>query len=596
MQLYGFAVSHHGLFSITSAFHNPGPFSGFVVSGLPVVLGVVGYELEKEKGYTESKRSEVPPKRKNRGIYLKWLDINIPFTYIIRYSILALAWITLVAILLVLPPAKSRAAWIAGIAGSLFVFASHPNFLAFKDSLKKKFLTIRKPLRVLLLTVVLLFIATGGFGLYVMKKGSADGRMLIWQVSSQLIKQSPVIGHGTGAFNALYMNEQANWFESGKGTEAQAMVAGSPEAPFNEPLKLWLEKGLIAILLAGSILYFIFVTNSKAVNPKPKTLNSELSTLNPEPIPILGTSLRYATINPELKTINPIPNKIDLRHRDSLRSNPKPSTINPYPASRVPILGIPLRCNYLCATLRLSTSFKGALISLLVFSLFSYPFDISSFVLQLIILVALLAGTSNQIFTITGRKTLFLTIPIAIAIILGSIYFIPQRQEHYQALKTWQEANNLYNYRSYQASVAAYEEALPVLKTNGLFFQMYGKALNMDEQHEKSNEILALAQQRLSSYIIQNTLGDNHKALHNYTEAEATYKKSTQMVPSLLLPKYLLAKLYSESGQHQKAQHTAEEILRSNIKVESSATREIMREMNEIVTQSLTEKTQRPTE
>lgn len=220
---------------------------------------------------------------------------------------------------------------------------------------------------------------------------------------------------------------------------------------------------------------------------------------------------------------------------------------------------------------------------MLVFSLFSYPFDISSFVLQLIILLALLAGTSNQIASITGRKKLFLTIPIAIIIILGYFHFIPYRQAHYQALKTWQEANNLYNYRAYPASVAAYQEALPVLKTNGLFLQMYGKALSMDEQHQKSNEVLAMARQRHNGQIIQNTLGNNHKTLGNYPEAEAAYLKSTQMVPSLLLPKYLLAKLYSESGQPQKAQQTAEEILNSTIKVESSATREIMSEMKKII-------------
>jgi O-antigen ligase len=555
MQLYGLKSSYHGLFSITGTFHNPGPFSGFVVSGLPVALGVLGY--------TESKRSEVPLKRKNRGkgytegnegegyteekggnterhggIFLKWSKINIPFNIIVRYSLLTLAWGTLVAILLVLPPAQSRAAWIAGIAGGLFVLAGHPTLLSLKDGFKSKFLNIRKPLRVLLLTVVLFSTATAGFGLYSIKKGSADGRMLIWQVTSQLIKQNPITGHGSGAFNALYMNEQAYWFESGTGTEAQAMVAGSPESPFNEPLKLWLEKGLIAILLAIGILYFIFVTNNKTVNHKP--------------IPILGTSLRYATLNP-------------------------------YPALRVPILGIPLRCNYRCAQLRLTTSFKGALISLLVFSLFSYPFDICSFVLQLVILVALLAGTSNQMLTITGRNTLFFTIPISIVIILGSIHYAPQRQTHYQAMKTWKQADQLYYLTAYQASVAAYEEAFPPLQNKGLFLQMYGKALTMDEQHQKSNEILAVAQHHHSSQIIQNTLGDNHKALGKYAEAEVSYLKSIQMVPSLLLPKYLLAKLYSESGQHQKAQQTAEEILNSTIKVESSATREIMNKMKNII-------------
>ncbi len=534
MQLYGLESSYHGLFTITGTFHNPGPFSGFVVSGLPIALGVVGYtDLTREKGYTELNGGHT---EYHRGICLKWLKINIPFSSIIRYSILALAWITLVAILLVLPPAQSRAAWIAGIAGGLFVLAGHPALLSFKNSLKNKFLTIRKPLRVVLLTVVLLSITTAGFGLYSMKKGSADGRILIWQVTSQLIKQSPVTGHGTGAFNALYMNEQANWFASGKGTEAQAMVAGSPEAPFNEPLKLWLEKGIIGIFLSGAILFFIFVNNSKAVNHKPKTQNYQ-------PFPIHGTSLRYATLNPKL-----------------------------------------------------TTSFKGALISLLVFSLFSYPFDISSMILQLLILVAILSATSKSVLHLSGKRFLLISIPVSMALIFATIHFIPQRQSYYKAIKTWQKANQFYSFGSYHTAIEAYEEALPILKSEGLFLQMYGKALNMNEQYQKSNQILEMAQSRFSNQIIQNAMGDNYKALGNYDAAEIAYKKSKHMIPSLLLPKYLMAKLYNESGQNQKAQQAAEEILNSPVKVESSATREIMREMKEIVTQSSMEHTQRHTE
>ena len=51
------------------------------------------------------------------------------------------------------------------------------------------------------------------------------------------------------------------------------------------------------------------------------------------------------------------------------------------------------------------------------------------------------------------------------------------------------------------------------------------------------------------------------------------------MIPSTVFPKYLLAKLYSENGQHKKAKQIAETILNSEVKVESSATREIMNEM-----------------
>jgi hypothetical protein len=222
MQLYGFERSYHGLFSITGTFHNPGPFSGFVVSGLPLVLGFVCYTnscTEVHGDSTEAKRSEVeakrnsdssicflrnPLKRKNRGIFLKRLNVKIPFITIFRYSILALAWITLIAILLVLPPAQSRAAWIAGIAGCLFVLAGHPKVLTFKEHLRNKFLSLRKPIRILLLTAILLPIATAAFGLYTMKPGSADGRMLMWQVTSQLIKQSPITGQ------TILLESQAN--------------------------------------------------------------------------------------------------------------------------------------------------------------------------------------------------------------------------------------------------------------------------------------------------------------------------------------------------------------------------------------------------
>ncbi|ASB47951.1 O-antigen ligase family protein [Alkalitalea saponilacus] len=545
LQLYGFEDSYHGLFSITGTFHNPGPFSGFVVSGLPVALGVLCYT----NCYTEVKRSEIPLKRKNRGdterhggYYLKWAGITLPYDLIAKYAIQTLAWITLVSVLLVLPPAQSRAAWIAGIVGCLYVVIAYPGILPIRDNLFNRIKKISFPVRALFFAAFLLMTTASVAGLYIMKQGSADGRLLMWQVTSQLIKERPITGHGTGAFNAHYMNEQANWFASGRGTEAQAMVAGSPEAPFNEPLKLWLEKGLIGILIAGGILYLIFF--------KKRTNNQKLSTNNIK----LQTS-NFETHNHKLTTINYQPST----------QNYQLSTINP----------------------ELSTAIKGALFTVLTFSLFSYPFDISSFTLQLVVLVAILAGTTKTVFSITGGKVLFLTIPVAMLLIAATIHLVPQRQTHYQAMKTWQEADRFYNMRSYNIAAEAYEEAFPVLQTTGLFLQMYGKALSMDEQYQKSNEILALAQQRFSSQIIQNALGDNHKALGNYPEAEAAYIKSANMNPSLLLPKYLLAKLYTESGQHHKAQQTAEEILNSPVKVESSATREIINEMKSVINEQL---------
>jgi O-antigen polymerase len=166
---------------------------------------------------------------------------------------------------------------------------------------------------------------------------------------------------------------------------------------------------------------------------------------------------------------------------------------------------------------------------------------------------------------------------------MATFYFVPQRKNHYAALKTWQVADQLYAGQLYHESVETYSDLFPTLIANGLYLQMYGKALSMDKQHQKSNEVLALAEKQISNQVIYNTLGDNHKALGNYPQAEAAYKKSVQMIPSLMFPKYLLAKLYVESGEKQKAIHLAGEILNSPVKVESSATREIMADMRAIV-------------
>src|SRR5690554_1919766 len=422
--------------------------------------------------------------------------------------------LTLLAAALILPPAQSRAAWIAGMVGCLFVLTSHPAFKSTWNNLKKRIRSFTRPIQALSMLATLLVVLVIGFGLYTIKKGSADGRVLIWQVTSQLIKQKPITGHGSGAFAALYMNEQANWFEAGKGTETQSMVAGSPEAPFNEALKLWLEKGLLAVVLAGALLYFLLRDQSFPAASSWQT-DQDLEQSFAGPVPYIGV--------------------------------------------------------------------KGSLLALLVFSFFFYPFAISPFVLQLVFLTALLAGASKTILTIKGRKTILLTLPFAMTILVVSIHYYPHRKEHYQAMSVWHEAERWYNFRAYQAAVETYEEALPELNTNGLFLQMYGKALSMNEQHKESNKVLILAQKHFSSQIIQNTLGDNHKAMGNFEAAEKAYRKSSLMIPSSLLPKYLSAILFTESNQLNKARQTADDILKSTIKIESSATREIIREMRKIL-------------
>jgi hypothetical protein len=55
------------------------------------------------------------------------------------------------------------------------------------------------------------------------------------------------------------------------------------------------------------------------------------------------------------------------------------------------------------------------------------------------------------------------------------------------------------------------------------------------------------------------------------------------MIPQKLYPRYLLANLYSETGQKLKARKTAENVLNKKVKVESTATEEIRQAMSKLI-------------
>ena len=101
LQLHGFVQSYHGLYKITGSFFNPGPYSGFVAAGIPLAMA---YALDKTLSGWE-----------------RWLGK-----------------IVLIAALLVLPAAMSRAAWLGAIFGSILVLWSFFGKSYFRFHLKKK--------------------------------------------------------------------------------------------------------------------------------------------------------------------------------------------------------------------------------------------------------------------------------------------------------------------------------------------------------------------------------------------------------------------------------------------------------------------------
>lgn len=100
---------------------------------------------------------------------------------------------------------------------------------------------------------ILLTIA-GGFVLneiYNNKKDSTNGRLLIWRISYEMIKDAPFLGHGTEGFYKKYMLYQGEFLKKNENKEYVQLVDDNRFA-FNEYLKVLVEYGIV-----GGVLFLI---------------------------------------------------------------------------------------------------------------------------------------------------------------------------------------------------------------------------------------------------------------------------------------------------------------------------------------------------
>jgi len=210
MQIYGLVSSESGLYKMTGSLFNPGPYAGYLAAITPLAA----YKAIEKKNVKE-----------------KYFGIAV-----------------IVAILLVLPAAKSRAAWLAIIGGNMIVVCHY-----YFENLKKiiEYLKTKKYLWVAVCLFAAIIIGSLS-GMYHLKKDSADGRSLIWKISLQTLAKNP-FGVGLGNFSGKYGDMQAVYFASGKAEETEETVSGSPEYAFNEYIQIAVESGIISFIL------FLFV-------------------------------------------------------------------------------------------------------------------------------------------------------------------------------------------------------------------------------------------------------------------------------------------------------------------------------------------------
>ncbi len=483
LQLLGYYSSNHSGFKLTGSFFNPGPYAGFLVAVWPIALSMY---LFKEK-LIEQLQAQTNGNSKLANTILGYVFEYIPLLGVI-------------SIILVIPATHSRGAWLAVLLSSFVLLEFKYHFV--KNTLNR--INITKKIALIIFTLSIFF--TGLLGIYHFKKGSADGRLFIWKVTTEIIKDYPIAGVGFDRFKTHYMNYQADYFLK-HGETSEALVADNTYYAFNEWLQFIVENGLMGFLLLAIGVYMLF--------------------------------------------------KIKVRDKNSY---------------------------YFLIT-------KSTFLSIGVFALFSYPMQILPIKLILLVLLALLGSLDIQKHTvfnidkntksyaIWSLKTMVFVLGLA-----GLSIGVSYTQTLDSGFKTWKSALNIYKYGDYEGAIDEYAKAYPILKKEGEFLMNYGKTLSMAKQNKRAIQILEKSKQHLNTTIIETALGDAYRGVKEYNKAETAYQYAGNMIPVRFYPLYLQAKLYEESDQKDKAITMAKVILNKEIKVPSTAIKEIKAEMKRIVT------------
>ncbi|MBD1432877.1 O-antigen ligase family protein [Sphingobacterium sp. DN00404] len=240
----------------------------------------------------------------------------------------------------------------------------------------------------------------------------------------------------------------------------------------------------------------------------------------------------------------------------------------------------------------------GGLMAILVFAFFSYPFSLMPF---LIVFVFFLASCISLPYAFTYYLDFIKSSPIPyrvrrrwnaytmiFALLLSTLYVaqsLYKRYPVYQAHQAWAQSQVYYQTGMYKRVVDLYKPLYPLLLDQPHFLFEYGRSLYMMGEYEESIDVLFKGVDISADPMFRILIGRNEQMKEDYLRAEGQYRFAANQVPNRLYPHYLLAKLYDEIGEYEKAYDIALEVVNKEVKVHSPAVEEMKAEMQKYIEQ-----------
>lgn len=220
----------------------------------------------------------------------------------------------------------------------------------------------------------------------------------------------------------------------------------------------------------------------------------------------------------------------------------------------------------------------GSFISLSVFALASYPYQLWQFPVVWVILGTLCTYGKKRKRAVTGVLSVAALCIISGICFSGQNVFIKAKQE-------WSKLSPLYNIKAYENVVDEYRLLYPTLNHNAGFVFEYGMSLNATGDFNNADSVYSRGLEISSDAMFYNVKGRNYHEMAEFNKAEICYINSTWLLPERIYPYYLLTKLYADSLNYKpdRMKRFAKMVMEKEPKVESMAVREMRNEVEKLL-------------
>lgn len=238
------------------------------------------------------------------------------------------------------------------------------------------------------------------------------------------------------------------------------------------------------------------------------------------------------------------------------------------------IISILIYCYKQNPTLEKKVAFY-CLISIAIFSCFSYPFTYPFTWIVLFLAVIILIGEYLKQIKITKRNRTIISILVMICSFIGII----KVTERIRIERDWYKTSVFGLCHSYDKALPLYANLEYKFDNNPYFLYNYAAVLSEDKHYEESLKIALKCRQYWADYDLELMIGENYQNLDNLELAEKYYNNAAMMCPSRFLPLYKLFHLYKENNNHNQAQKLAEIIINKPMKIKTPTILMMKREM-----------------